>query len=364
MQSETQRILKHRDFWTGKPLATPLVSIRVGDVFISRQFRANSQLLKKNHLVKLEDLQVDKYLNDYEEMYQTHEKVAQDGFFVGEPINGFPWMEAICGCDILGSESSFVSKRQFDCLDDLEKIEYSQENPWYLKYLEFLEGIDRVSAGRFPLGQPILRGVSDTLGALVGQEEMVCGLMIDPDKMSRLFGEVVRLHRSLIADSYRIIKPWKGGYSFGFYYVWAPGRTIWFQEDLAAIMAPHHFNQFLKTTATEICKDYNYSMQHLHPASFGHLEGILSLPFLSAVQINREDVGPSVAEILPQLNSVINAGKKLIILGVLDDNDIESIAANLPHHSIALHAMVPTIDAGNALSERIAERCAAHGWHS
>lgn len=364
MKNTEQRLQKHLDYWSGKPLASPLTAIRVGDVFISRQFKANSGLLSKRGPISPDDLKVADYLEEYDAMFRLHEQVEQDAFFVGEPINGFPWFEAICGCEIYGSDVSFVSRHPHASIDDLESIGFSRENPWYQKYLEFLKGIRAVSANRFPLGQPILRGVSDTVGALVGQEEMVCGLMIDDEKMARLFGEVVQMHRSLIDDAYRVIPPWHGGYSIGFYYIWAPGKTIWFQEDLAAIMAPQHFDQFLRRTATDICTGYDFTMEHLHPASFGHLEGILSLPFLSAVQINREDVGPAISEILPQLKRVVEAGKRLVILGMLDDEDIEAIAAFLPHHSVAIHAMVTSVEAGNALVERLDERCRAHGWRN
>lgn len=362
MKTIEQRLQKHCDFWAGQPLESPLMSIRVGDVFMSRQFKTNHRLLAKNRAVTPDDVSVDDYLGEYESMYQTHEQVGQDGFFVGEPINGFPWFEAICGCEIVGAEVSFVSRHRYESIDELETIGFSRKNPWYQKYLAFLTKVGRVSAGRFPLGQPILRGVSDTLGALVGQEEMVCGLMLESDKMKRLFGEVVQMHRTLVEDAYGIMRPWQGGHSIGFYYIWAPGRVIWFQEDLAAIMAPQHFDEFLRQTATDICAGYPYTLEHLHPASFGHLDGILSLPFLSAVQINREDVGPGLPEILPQLQRVLAAGKRLVILGELDDDDIETVAAHLPHQGIALHCMVPTVEAGNELIDRMSERCAFHGW--
>jgi hypothetical protein len=359
-----EKLQKHLDFWSGKPLDSPLTSIRVGDVFISRQFKANQPLLERGRIATINDLIVDSFLADYEHLYQIHEQVDQDTFFVAEPLNGFPWLEAICGCDIVGSEVSFVATHRFETIDDLETIGFTPDNPWYLKYLEFLEKTAALAAGRYPLGQPILRGVSDTIGALVGQEEMACGLISDSAKMTRLFGEVVHLHRSLIGAAYTLIQPFRDGYAFGFYRIWAPGKVIWFQEDLAAIMAPRHFDQFLRKTATDLCEHYAYTLEHLHPASFGHLDGILSLPGLSAVQINREDVGPSLAQILPQLQSVINAGKKLIIFGALDAADIDAIAFGLPKHSVALHALTDTVDSANTLRDHIKERCAAAGWRT
>lgn len=355
-----RRLQKHHDFWAGKPMESPLTSIRVGSAFISRQFQANQKLLVKGTSVHAEALNVDDYLEEYEKQYQTHEQVNQDAFFVAEPINGFPWIEAICGCEIVGADVSFVTKHKYHSLDDLESIQFSHDNEWYRKYLEFLDKLDKRSSGRFPLGQPILRGVSDTVGALVGQEEMVVGLMTEPEKMVRLFDDVVGLHRNLIDDAYKIIKPFHGGYSIGFYYLWTPGKAIWYQEDLAAIMSPNHFDEFLRKTGNEICRGYDYTLEHLHPASFGHLNGILSMPNLNAVQINREDVGPALSEIVSECRRVIEAGKQLVILGELDEDDVRVIAEELPNHHVALHCFTETVEAANDLSARIKHQCAKH----
>jgi len=40
---------------------------------------------------------------------------------VGEPFTGIPWMEAILGCEIVASPSSFVSQPWAKSVNDLER---------------------------------------------------------------------------------------------------------------------------------------------------------------------------------------------------------------------------------------------------
>ena len=66
-------------------------------------------------------LNVDDFLKDYEQMFQEVQIIGQDGFWVGEPFTGIPWMEAILGCEIVASPSSFVSQPWAKSVNDLER---------------------------------------------------------------------------------------------------------------------------------------------------------------------------------------------------------------------------------------------------
>jgi len=76
-------------------------------------------------------LDVEAFLNDYERMYQDISSIGQDGFWVAEPFYGIPWMEAILGCEIYATKSSFVSKPWVKSLEETKKIEFNAENEWF-----------------------------------------------------------------------------------------------------------------------------------------------------------------------------------------------------------------------------------------
>jgi hypothetical protein len=55
---------------------------------------------------------------------------------------------------------------------------------------------------------------------------------------------------------------------------------------------------------------------------------------LRAIQINRDNNGPSLEEMLPQFRKVLAKGRNLVIWGFLDERDIDLIYKNLPPEGI------------------------------
>lgn len=351
-----KRLLMHKDFWEGKPQKTPLVSYRIGDYFFSNKFKANLPLLEKGKIITPDMIDVDAYLEDYDRMYRQSEEIGQSAFFTVEPCVGFPWMEAILGCQVVGAEVAFVSHQKFNSIEDLKDLHLDTNNPWYRKYIEFLDKLTLHSKGRYPVGQPIMRGVTDTLGALIGQEEMACSLITDPELTREVFLRIVNVHRAIIEEQYRHVQPFHGGYAAGFYHVWSPGKMIWYQEDLSALMSPQHYNQYLRETANNICSGYDYSLLHLHPSSFHLIDNILSIEGLKLVEINKDVGGPSAAEMLPEFQKVLAADKRLVVWGDLVEDEIDVVLDHLPAHSIFLNIVAPSVERACEINEHILKR--------
>jgi hypothetical protein len=343
------KIQLHHDFWNRKNLKRPLVSFHPGeDFFFSRHYRAAYHLLENGKRISPDMLDVDAFMEDYERIYQTAGGFMQDGFWCAQPYTGIPWMEGILGCEIFATENSYISRPWVKSLDETDGISFDPKNPWFLKYMEFIEKLVKLSDGRFPVGEPIMRGPSDMAGALLGQSEMVFAIVDDPGRMKRLFKKVAEIFMEVIARHYKEVKSFKGGYSFGFYPVWSPEKCIWFQEDLSAILSPDHFSEFLKEPAEMICKDYDYTAVHLHPASFFIVDELLKIDRLKAIEVNKDIGGPTVAEMIPIFRRILEK-KNLIVWGDLDEADIDVIAGALPPRGIYLNPVVPDADRANAL---------------
>ena len=332
-----ERIQHNRDFWLGNEQRFPLTTIRMGRIFFSREFRALDSLVEAGKVLTPDMLDVDLFLPDYERMFNELEQLNMDGIYSADPCTGIPWREAILGAPIVGTGVSFVSHPCVEGAEELSGISYSKENPWYEKYLEFCTKLTRLSNGRFPVGEPILRGVTDTVGSLIGQQNMVISMYEEPEIIKAAFDTIVLAQRDLIEDQYKIIEPFHGGYNVGFYHLWAPGKIMWFQEDLAALLSPWHFNEFLRKTYNDYIEGYDYSMVHLHPTAFFHLDDICSIENLSAVQITCDAGGPTVRDMIPQCIQVIESGKRLMLgMSKFTKADIDVVKKYLPQHSVAL----------------------------
>lgn len=203
MVSTEEKLRRHKAFWAAEKGNKPLVIVRIGDLFLSRRFEAMLPLLERGHEITPEQIVVEDFLPDYERMYLEANSVNQDGFFAAEPCTGLPWMEAIFGARVVGESVSVITRPVVGELSNIKGIEDKGKNQWYQKYLEFSAKLTAFAKGRFPVCQPILRGVTDTVGALIGQSEMAYALVDEPEKVKEAFFQIAEALRMLIRDQYK-----------------------------------------------------------------------------------------------------------------------------------------------------------------
>jgi DNA-binding FadR family transcriptional regulator len=349
-----ERLALHRAFWARRKQPRPLASFRVGDFFFARHFQVALPLLEPDKPISPEMLHVSEFLPDYERMFREVEDLGQDGFWTGEPFTGIPWMEAILGCSVRAGRESFTSRPWLSSpAEALEQVRFDSRNPWMLKYLEFTTALVQQSRGRYPVGMPIMRGPTDILGALLGQQQMVMALMTtDPQAMRQLIERVTLAFLAVIEAQRHLIPPFYGGCALGFYHVWAPGPSIWFQDDLSAILSPSLYRQFFLDSARLILAGHDHTAVHLHPNSFFILDELLTLENLKAIQVNKDISGPGVREMLPVLSKIMQT-RGLILWGDLTIEDLELVKQNLPCRGLALNVVAPTAEEAGARLEYI-----------
>ncbi|MDW7658054.1 MAG: hypothetical protein SCM11_12870 [Bacillota bacterium] len=350
LETIKNRIDLHRSYWLDDHPDRFLSSFRIGDYFFASKFRAATLLLKPGLTITPDMIRIDDFRADYERLFAEAESIGQSGFWVAEPFTAIPWMEAILGCRIIAGSESFIAQPpdvgnllSDSRLDQCLNADILHNNPWFETYIAFTERLVEWSQGRFPVGQPILRGISDMLGALLGQTEMIYALYDEPEKIAGLATGATELFLSVVQQQFSRIPPFGNGYSIGFYHVWTPGRCIWFQDDLSALLSPDLFSQFVLPHIRAICKGYDFSAMHLHAASFQHLDAILLLDQLKAVEINKDIGGPSIQAMLPIFHKIVSQGKRLIIWGALDLEDLQVIRQELTGQPVFLNIVADSV---------------------
>jgi len=343
METIAQRIQRHQAFWDRTPVERPLIGFRIGDYLFANKFQAALPLLKEGKMITPDMLDVDDFLADYDRMYVQSLEIDQDAFWTAAPFTAIPWMEAMLGCEIRASEASFTSKPWLNDLADLDQVQLNEaHNPWLAKYLEFVEKLTVHSQGRYPVGQPILRGTSDMLGALRGQTNLVFDYIDHPDAIQQLAQKLTHIFRQVVQKHRETTTAFQGGYAMGFYHLWCPGPCLWFQDDLVALLSPALYRKYFYEMNVQMCQGYEYTLCHLHPTSFFILDDLLQIEGLKTIQINKDLGGPSIAEMLPEFQKVLRK-KRLVIWGDLDQTDLELILVELPYEGLYVHIVAPTV---------------------
>jgi hypothetical protein len=356
-----QKIACHRAFWEKAPVERPLVGFRIGDYLFANKYEAALPLLQEGLTITPDMLDVDSFLDDYERMYQESLEIEQDTFWTASPFTAIPWMEAILGCNIRASEASFTSEPWLHDFGDLEQValdeaqSFWEQNAWLAKYGEFVEKLVAHSRGRFPVSQPIMRGPSDMLGALRGQTNLVFDCIDNTEQLKQLGKRVTSTFLRVIQQQWNRTPTFHGGYAIGFYHLWCPGPCIWFQEDLAALLSPGLYREFLAELDVMICQAAPYTLCHLHPTAFFILDDLLQIDRLMTIQINKDLGGPSIEELLPVFRKVLQQ-KRLVVWGDLDEPELDIILKELPYQGLYLHIVAPTVEVAKNLMRYISAR--------
>lgn len=356
MNDLVQKIQRHKTFWDKQPVDRPLVGFRIGDYLFANKFQAALPLLREGQYILPDMLQVERFFDDYDRMYHESLEIGQDAFWTAAPFTAIPWMEAILGCKIRASEASFTSEPWLNDLSEIDQVKLDEDNnPWFAKYLEFVAKLTKHAHGRYPVGQPIMRGMSDIMGALRGQTNLVFDFVDNPEKITQLGQKIVNIFLKVIQRHREHTSSFHDGYAIGFYHLWCPGPCIWFQEDLAALISPALYRKYLFELNAKICWGYDYSLCHIHPTSFFILDDLLQIEALKTIEINKDIGGPSIKDMLPEFKKVLQQ-KRLVIWGDLDEDELDLILHELPYEGLYLHIVAPTVDDAKHLMQYVSTR--------
>lgn len=124
MQNRVQNLIElHQRFWSGEEMSHPLVAFRLAsDFFFSTHFKASRALMIPGKEITPDMIEVEAFMDDYKRVAEETQQISQDAFWVAEPFTGFPWIEAICGCQVYATENSYITHPCLSSVEEHEKI--------------------------------------------------------------------------------------------------------------------------------------------------------------------------------------------------------------------------------------------------
>ena len=222
-------------------------------------------------------------------------------------------LAAFCGAKLDNSSGRVWF---FPCQEDVTKlhIRYDPENVWARRIKDICRaGVERWR-GSIIITMPDLGGILDVIASLCGTENLLYATVDEPGELHRLILEAEAAWQEAYADFARLLAPqgcmtnWNGILSCRSTYI--P------QCDFAYMIGPDMFREFVLETLrrdTERIEDTIYHLDGI--GQLAHLDMLLSLPKLKAVQWVPGDGKPG-PEMWPQVYEKISAaGKNVMIIG-------------------------------------------------
>jgi hypothetical protein len=334
---------QHMDFWNLAEVRQPLIGFTIGTGLDSWSYwqdnKAARKLLDKNQIFA-GDINPKDFVDDQLKYLESSERFEDDVCRTAMPLASIPWMEAILGCPVLATGANMKSGKILDRAGSLKPDPFDPDNPWVLKYLEFIEVYTQAFGKRFPIAQSVLRGPSDLACALMGAEEATMALTTEPEEMKQLLNYVTEQLSEFLKLQLRYLPEFKDGYVIGQYEIWAPGQAIRIQEDFSVMYSPQLYSEFLKPLDERLAEIVPHNLLHLHASSLFLIDHFLSIPKIKAFQVTKDPGGARLSDMMPALQKIQEARKPLIVKGQFDDRDLILMKGNLSVLGLCIQPVV------------------------
>jgi len=191
------------------------------------------------------------------------------------------------------------------------------DNPAWRHMQELGRQVAAICAGRCLTGVCDLHSNADALSALRGPQNFCLDFYDCPE----LVGEAMRQVRSLYQPVYQKLYE-TGGMSaatgtIGWIPFWCAGRYATIQCDFVCMVSPELSRQFIIPALAEEAEFLDHCIYHLDgPGTLPHLDDILSIQAIDAIQWVSGDGQPPMHTWLDVLKKCQAAGKGLQISGV------------------------------------------------
>jgi len=252
----------------------------------------------------------------------------------------FPcFLPAILGCKIRVLPDNVMGEEQKLPWEEALKKNMDYDDPWFKKYVEFMDAQIERSEGRYPISHGAELGPTDLHALLRGHNESLMDLMDEPEKSAELLINMGHIFADFFKDAWKRIPLWHDGYFDAQYQVWAPGPIIRMQEDATAVFSPDLYRKLVQPVDRMIAKQFPCNFIHLHSTSMFILDAFLEIEELRCFEINIESFNIPVKGMIPYFKMVQDADRPLLVRGSFTEDEMRLMVDSLDPRGLYLHIM-------------------------
>lgn len=230
---------------------------------------------------------------------------------------------------------------------DYREFTIPPDNRWWVKAQEMLRFGAEEAKGKCVATIGAFGGAGDTLAALRGNTELLMDLVDCPDYVREFDTHLMRIWIEVHKACYEIIEDTTEG-STGWFPLWSPGRFYASQNDFAYMISPKMFREVF-LPVIELQTNYlDHCVHHVDGiGNFAHVDALLELPRLQALQILPGAGKPSPLHYMDLLKKVQKAGKNLHIS--LAPGEVEAALNELSARGLCIATSCSTEEAAREL---------------
>lgn len=224
----------------------------------------------------------------------------------------------------------------FPSLEDPNQLEFDESGFLYQKTLEHARAFAEDSRGDYLVSMPDCTGNADALSHLMGPENLMVAMIEDPKGVKSALKKIDAAYHRVMKQVWEIVKGVNGGGGVvDWLGTYAPGFHAQMQCDMSVMISNPAFREFIMPELRSQCELLDYPLYHFDGIEqIRHLDDLLSIPNLRAIQWTQVAGQPPATDYIPELQKIQRAGKRLIIW--VNQNQIEPLMENLSSRGLLL----------------------------
>ncbi len=278
---------------------------------------------------------------------QARTYYAGDAFPTYRPVLGPGFMAGL-----LGAPADFARDTVWyhPCLDDLDDDppRFSTDMPLWKAFSRLMTAAAAHAPEQFLLGQTDMVPPTDILSTLMGPAELCMAMVEQPENVKRWLDKLGS-HFTRVYRSQQQLLPKGNGYT-SWLTTWSPTPSYALQNDFSCMISPEMFREFCLREFEILTEVLDYTVYHLDgPGVIQHVDALLELPRLNAIQWTPGDGQPPMAEWLPLLQRIQAGGKGLFLY--CQPDEVSVLLDNLRPEGIIICTWAASPSAADALVE-------------
>ena len=305
-------VLENHEKWWNGTLDRPLVKMTLTDAY-EAEGAEKAPLLSQANCTDFswtaEEIveAMDRELSKYEFLGDAFPMINFDSFGPGV-------LAAMCGAKLDNSSGAvwFFPEEEKE-ISEIH-VHYDPENVWSRRIKEIYRAGLKKWNGLVLMGFPDLGGVMDVAASFRGSENLLIDMLEEPDEVKRLVKEIEIAWHEAYEDFRSVLEPqgaythWSGLASYKTSYI--------IQSDLTYMVGNQMFREFVLDTLKKDADKLHYTIYHLDGVGeLNHLDSVLSIEKLNAVQWQFGDGKPQSDSWIDVYQKILASGKQIMIEG-------------------------------------------------
>ena len=156
--------------------------------------------------------------------------------------------------------------------------------------------------------------IMDGLASIRGSEELLLDMITDPEFVTEAVEKLLPIYKETQEELFQTVEKNNHGCIHSWMQLWAPRRMAQLQCDMSVMISKEHFDRFVMPELEETTAFLDNAIYHLDgQEQIRHLDSLLSLKHLHAIQWQPVAGQPKVSEFIPYLQKIQQAGKGLML---------------------------------------------------